>query len=241
MERLELNHLTLGATRRVLSERLGLNPSRNVLRRVFETTLGNPLFTLEVGRVIAGRGATAIGDELPVPDEVEALLGTRVRGLTTPVRRLLLALALQADLRVSQLVALSGEDALHDALVAAVVIVDGDRVRPAHPLLAAAARARARAAERRRLHLEFAEVVADEELRALHLALGTTLPDDALAATVPAAAARASTRGAAQQAVTLAEHALRLTPHDSSHRSERLLDLAGYLEVAGERTRAIAE
>ena len=35
----------------------------------------------------------------------------------------------------------------------------------------------------------------------------------------------------------LAEHALRLTPPDSAARSERLLELARYLEVAGERQR----
>jgi DNA-binding CsgD family transcriptional regulator len=236
VERLEVGPLTLGATRRVLSERLGLSPPRNVLRAVFETTLGNPLFTLEVGRVIA-RGADAIGRELPVPDEVEALLGTRVSQLTRPVRRILLALALQADLRLTQAAVLGGEVALDDAVEAGVVVVENDRVRPAHPLLAAAARARAGAGERRKLHLELAHVVADDELRALHLALGTTLPDDALAATAAAAAAAASARGAAEQAVTLAEHALRLTAHTSPDRSERLLDLAGYLEVAGERKR----
>jgi DNA-binding NarL/FixJ family response regulator len=82
-----------------------------------------------------------------------------------------------------------------------------------------------------------AGVAADEELRALHLALATHLPDEGLAATVAAAAAAASARGAARQSVTLAEHALRLTPPDSAERSERLLDLAGHLEVAGERQR----
>ena len=81
------------------------------------------------------------------------------------------------------------------------------------------------------------EVVADEELRALHRALATTLEDETLATRLSTAAAGASARGDAGQAVVLAEHALRLTPPDSPGRSERLLALAGCYEVAGARQR----
>ena len=109
-------------------------------------------------------------------------------------------------------------------------------MRASHPLLAAAAE-RARAGERRALHPALAGAVADEELRALHLALATDRPDAELAATVAAAAAGASARGARQEAVELAEHALRLTPAESAERGERLLALAGYLETAGELQR----
>jgi DNA-binding CsgD family transcriptional regulator len=233
----ELGPLSIGATRRILSERFGLSLPRHVLRRVFESTLGNPLFALEVGRTLASRGAPALTEDLPVPDAVEDLLGTRVAQLAAPARRLLLALALQGDLDVSQLTAIAEPSAVEDAVDAGVVILEGERVRPAHPLLAAAAKTRSRAAERRELHLKLASVVADVELRALHLALATKLPDEGLAATVAAAAALASARGAAQHSVILAEHALRLTPADSAGRNERLLELAGYLEVAGERQR----
>jgi DNA-binding CsgD family transcriptional regulator len=74
-------------------------------------------------------------------------------------------------------------------------------------------------------------------LRALHLALATVRPDEGLAATVAAAAAGASARGARPDAVLLAEHALRLTAPGSAPRSDRLLALAGYLETAGESQR----
>ncbi len=237
LRRLDLGNLSLGATRRVLSERLGLNLSRPVLRRVFETTLGNPLFTLEVGRTLVAHGPPASGGDLPVPDEVEDLLGLRVAQLSEGVRRVLVALALQADLRAPQLTALAGEATLDDAVQAGLITLDGDRAHPSHPLLAAAANSRTPPGERRRLHLELAAVADDEELRAFHLALAATSPDDSLAAAVAGAAARASARGAAQQAVALAEHALRLTPSSSADRSSRLLTLAGYLEVAGERQR----
>ncbi len=233
----EVGTLSIGAMRRMLSERLGLSLPRHVLRRVYETTLGNPLFSLEVGRTIAGTGAPALTEDVPLPQAVEDLLGARVAQLDAPVRRLMLALALDPDLRVSRLAAIADEGVLEDALDAGVVTLDGDRLRAAHPLLAAAAKSGSRARDRRALHLKLADVSSDDELRALHLALAAQLPEEGLADTVAAAAAGASARGSAQQAVVLAEHALRLTPADSPARSERVLDLAGYLEVAGERQR----
>ena len=132
--------------RRILSERFGLSLPRHVLRRVYESTLGNPLFALEVGRTLAARGAPALTEDLPLPDAVEDLLGTRVAQLDAPVRRLLLALALHADLRVPQLTAIGGPTAVEDAVDAGVILLDGDHARPAHPLLAAAAKTQARAA-----------------------------------------------------------------------------------------------
>ena len=47
-ERLEIGPLRLGATRQLLSERLGLSLSRYLLRRIVESTLGNPLFVAGV-------------------------------------------------------------------------------------------------------------------------------------------------------------------------------------------------
>jgi DNA-binding NarL/FixJ family response regulator len=237
LERLEVVPLSLGAIRRLLSERLGLSLPRQLLRRIFESTLGNPLFALELGRALAERGSPEIGEDIPVPDAVEDLLGTRVARLPGPERRLLLAVALSADLRTTQLAAIADPVALDAAADAGLLIVEGDRVRPSHPLLAAAAKRHSRAGARRELHHELASVVADGELRARHLALATVHPDSELAATVAVAAAGASARGARQEAVELAEHALRLTPAEEAERSERLLVLAGYLEAAGEPQR----
>ena len=74
--------------------------------------------------------------------------------------------------------------AARDAVDAGLLVVDGDRVRASHPLLAAAARRARRAGERRELHRALADVVTGEELRALHLALASERPDAALAATL---------------------------------------------------------
>ena len=237
---LAVGPLSFGAIRRMLSERLGLTLQRQVLRRVVETSLGNPLFALEIGRSFLDEGIPVSPEEIAVPEVVEEVLGTRVARLTPVLRRLLLAVALSEGLRAAQIGVIGGPFALDDAVDAGLLVLDGDRVRASHPLLAAAARSRAGARERRELHLELARVVDDEELRALHLALAADAPDSHLSATLSAAAAAAAARGAAQEAVSLAGHALRVTASDATERSDRVLQLARYLEVAGDLQRLSA-
>jgi DNA-binding CsgD family transcriptional regulator len=240
LERNELVALSLGALRRLLSDRLGLRLPRRLLRQIAEVTAGNPLFALEVGRTLSERGLPELGEELPIPDAVDELLGTRVARLDPPLRKLLLAVALSADLGPAQLTAIGDRETLEDALDAGLLVLDGERVRPSHPLLAAAANKHAGTRERRHLHLELARVLTDDRLRAGHLALATTHPDAELASTVASAAAGAAARGARQQAVVLAEHGLRLTPVHRPERSERVLALAAYLKAAGEAQRVTA-
>ncbi|HEY7076863.1 MAG TPA: AAA family ATPase [Solirubrobacteraceae bacterium] len=237
LQRVAVGRLSLGATRRLLAERLGLSLPRPLLRRIVEWTLGNPLFALEVGRTLREDGIPAAGDELPLPDALDELLGARVARLDTPQRRLLLALALREEPSVHELAAIAGPAAVEDGLEAGLLELDGRRVRASHPLLAAAARKRARPRERRELHRALARAVEDPQLRALHLALATDRPDAALAAAVDAAAADAAARGARHRAVQLAERALRLTPPDAPERHDRLLTLAAHLEGAGELQR----
>jgi hypothetical protein len=236
LHRLEVLPLSLGATQRLLRQRLGLVLSRHVLRRVVEVTLGNPLFALELGRALAARGPLEIGEEVPLPDTIDELLGTRVAALRGPARSVVLAVALSGELRTSQLAEIGPAAALDEGLDAGVLVVDGDRVRPAHPLFATAAKTRARAGERRELRA-LAQLSVDDESKALHLTLAADRPEAELAATVAAAAAAAAARGARHEAVVLAEHALLLTPNGSGERSDRVLALGGYLVVAGEKQR----
>jgi DNA-binding CsgD family transcriptional regulator len=234
--RVDVGAISLGATRQILASRLGLRLPHHLLRRVYETTMGNPLFAIEVGRMLAGRDLDTLGDDVPVPDDVEDLLGLRVADLDEPARRVLLAIALHPDLRVGQLGRLAGPAALDAAVAAGVVTVDGERVRAAHPLLAAAAKRQAAEDEQRELHRGLAEVVADEQRRALHLALATTVPDEDLAAGLDAAAARAAARGATRLAIDLAGHAWRLTSPERSD-VDRVLALGRHLHDAGEKQR----
>jgi len=237
LARMQVGPLSLGALRGILVERLGLTVSRHLLRRIFDATLGNPLFALELGRMLVEQGLPAVGEDLPVPETVEELLGARVTRLPRPTRSLLLAVALGAELEPVQLAAVAEPAALDDAVEQGLLLVHGGRVRPSHPLLAAAVKRRSRVRERRELHLTLAEAIADETLRARHLALATRDPDERLATEVAGAAASAFSRGARQEAVELGEHALRLTPTNSGERAERLLTLASYLETAGENQR----
>ncbi|WP_028062275.1 AAA family ATPase [Solirubrobacter soli] len=262
LERLAVGPLSPSAIRLLLG---GMPP--DLARRIADATLGNPLFALEVARALPASGA-----ELPVPAAVEDLLGTRVAALGPEQRRLLLAVALSADLHLDELVTIATGATVDAALAAGVLEVDGDRVRASHPLLAAAARTAALPQERRDLHAALAHAVREPEQRALHFALATPHPDAELASRLSTAAARAAARGARPEAVALAEQALRLTPPAPADllpranaavsspagapratpspvgavvahlprgdaRAERLVALASYLEVLGERQR----
>src|SRR5262245_8560063 len=238
LDRLAVGPLSLGATRQLLHDRLGLDLPRPLLRRLVDATMGNPPFELEVGRMLTETDLPGIGDDLPLPDTVEDLLGTRVGRLPGRVRRLLLTVALSQDPTVAQLETIADSATVDEAVEANVLIVDGNRVRAAHPLLAAAAKKRARAAERRELHFELSRVVVGEELRARHLALASDAPDVELAATIAAAARTALSRGAWQAAGELGEQALRLTPADDPTRPERAFYVVWTLATIGERERA---
>jgi DNA-binding CsgD family transcriptional regulator len=237
VEHRNIGPLSIAALRRLLLQRLGLSVSRPLMRRIFDATLGNPLFALEVGRTLVERGVPAIGEDLPVPDAVEDLLGTRVATLPRDQGRLLLAVALNPDLRTGQLAELAGQNSLDDAIESGVLVVEGDHVRASHPLLAGAATRHAPEEEQRALHRDLAPLVSGGQLRVRHLALASARPDAGLAATVASAAADAARRGAAHAAVELAEHALRLTPGGDPARADRVLALARYLEVAGDLER----
>jgi len=236
VERLVVGTTSLGGTRQILASRLGLRLPHHLLRRVYDTTTGNPLFALEVGRMLAARDLDSLGDELPVPDAVEDLLGLRVADLPPEARRVLLALALDADLRVAQVRELAGPEAVAQAQDSGVVHVDGERIRPAHPLLAEVARRSASGEDVRGLHADLAAVVADDQRRPLHLALAATEPDARLAEQLDDAVCRASARGATRLAVDLAAHALRLTPPGDPD-SARVVGLGRLLHAAGEKQR----
>ena len=225
---------SLGAIRALLAQRLDLRLSRHDLRRVHDLTQGNPLFALAVGRTIVEQDAT--GDHLPVPGDVEELLGTRLSTRPPEVRRLVLALALDGDLRADDLGRLSGPDVLAEAVESGLVVVERDRVRPAHPLLAAAARSLATEEQVDALHLELADVLGDQQQCAVHVALGSKDPDGDKSAIVASASARAGSRGATREAAVLAGHAVRLTPTSSPEYPDRVLDLADRLRIVGDKS-----
>jgi hypothetical protein len=160
----ELGPLSFGAIGRLLSDRLGLSLPRRVLREVFETSGGNPLFAVELGRALIEGGLPEIGAALPVPERLEELFGARVAALTPDVRRALLAMGLSGGLGREELAGVVGPLAVEDAQAMGVLIVEGGRVRASHPLLAAAALRGSSTVERRDLRLALAEAVHDPRL-----------------------------------------------------------------------------
>ncbi|MDA0172621.1 LuxR family transcriptional regulator [Solirubrobacter taibaiensis] len=222
---LELGALAAGDLRAVIADRLGVELPVAALQRITAATLGNPRFALRLARSTGPTGAE------------EELLGVGVAELPDAERHLLLAAALDGGLRLEEAEALSLD--VREAMRSGLLEVDGDRVRPGHPLLAAAVLADALPSERREVHAALADVVDDPERYALHLASATEGDDEEVAEHASGAAAHAAARGARPEAVALGEQALRLTSRGvfAAAWEQRVLDLAGYLVAAGERRR----
>jgi DNA-binding CsgD family transcriptional regulator/tetratricopeptide (TPR) repeat protein len=209
-ERLALGPLSLGATRRLLADRLGATFPRTTLRRLHDRSGGNPFFVLELARALRASGAAiAPGLELPVPDDLRQLLRERLSTLPRATVEPLAAVAALGEppLRLAP-------EQLEPAFEAGVLVLDRDRVRFAHPLLASAAYEALPPTRRRALHRRLAGVVADPEERARHLALGADGPDADVAASLDEAVRFAARRGAHEAAAELAELAIRATPED---------------------------
>jgi DNA-binding CsgD family transcriptional regulator len=244
VEEVDVPRLSYGALRQVVWERLGLALPRREFRLLYDTCNGNPLFALEVGRMLAASGEHELGADLPLPRLVEDVFGQRLGELRAEVKLVVLATALTSGLSRAELSRVVDPLALEDAVSDRLVVVErvGEReiVRPSHPLLAAAARRDSQASQRQELHLGLSAAVADEVLRARHLALATTQPDNDVAAVVAAASVMAAERAALREAEELAAHALRLTPDGAAERGERLAHLASCHLDAGDLDRAQA-
>ena len=238
VDRLEAAPLSLGALRRLLELRLGCSFPRPVFRRIHERSGGNPFFGLELARALQARGGQLhLDEELPVPYDVERLLAARLGMLPLELTEPLAAVAALAEPTLGLL----GEDALQPAFDAGVLVLEGERVRFEHPLIAAAAYARLTPGRRRSLHGRLATLVEDPEERARHLALSTDGPDTAIAALLDDAAAQARSRGAPEAAAELAVLALRLTdPTDVHARVLRSVAAAEHGAVAGDHVSARA-
>jgi DNA-binding CsgD family transcriptional regulator len=240
---LPVGPLTLGASRGLLHERLGLVLSRPGVIRVHETAGGNPFYLLELGRALEREGLDAgPGEPLRLPRSLGELVQGRVGALPRETRDLLLVAAALSDPQVGLLEAACGTDPgapLAPAVAAGVVAVEGGRLRFAHPLLAAAAYELAGEAERRALHRRLAGIVGDLESRARHLALGAEGPDADVALLLDRAARHALARGAGAAGADLFEKARQLTPGErSADGNRRVIAAASARFRAGETERA---
>ena len=242
VERIPLPALSLGALYELLRTRLGLGLPRPALLRVYEASGGNPFYALEIGRELERHAVDlAPVEPLPIPAGLRPLLRDRIERLSHRTRSLLLSAAVLSDPTVPLLAEVheQAEADLERALRAGVIELEEERVRFSHPLLAAATRAEASPLERREAHRRVAEVVADDEERARHLALAAMEPDGAIAAALDGAARKAAARGAPEAAAELNDQAARLTPPDEVDAARRRrIEAARLSFVAGDTARA---
>jgi tetratricopeptide (TPR) repeat protein len=93
--------------------------------------------------------------------------------------------------------------------------------------------------ERRQVHRRLAAATTDIEERAWHLALGAARPSEEIAGILDGAARHAASRGAPEEAATLAEQATRFTPTDQPDADrERMVIAADYHFRAGDIVRS---
>lgn len=237
MHRHRVPPLTLGGLHAMLSERLGRSFPRPTLIRIAETSGGNPLYALELARAISEH--TPAGEPV-LPATLADVVRQHIEGLDERVRDVLLAAACVAAPTVD-LVASVTDRTTDDVIVLmevaesdGIVDIDGYRVRFSHPLLARGVYSEAGPARRRHMHRRLADVIAQPELKARHLALAATSQDDDTLAALDAAADAARTRGAPASAAELLEFAMRL----GGDTDLRRLQAASHYYTAGDNLRA---
>ena len=242
---IELGRLSIGATHELLRTRLGAAFPRPVLRRIWETSAGNPFFALELARALQRRGGTIDpGEALPIPANLDELVRERIDELSPSALEVSRVVGALADATVPLVEMAAGrraESGLADALDSKVLELDGERLRFTHPLLASSISSRFPPARRRALHAQLALLVPTVEERARHLALATMEPSREVAVVLEDAAREAHARGAPAGAADLSEQALRLTPvaDVEDARRRRLIAADRHFEAA-DNGRAIA-
>jgi DNA-binding CsgD family transcriptional regulator len=238
VSRVQLGPLSLGALHQMLRERIGWSFPRPMLARIEQVSGGNPFYALELAR---GTQQDGIADLVsPLPNTLAQLVQARIDGIHADVRQALLAVAALAHPTVELIqLALGAEPAaaqrlIEDAEECGVIAIDGHHVRFTHALLAAGVYTAASPADRRDMHRRLAEIAADPEERARHIAQAAIRLDAETVAALDEGAVRARSRGAPAAAAELLELAIRL----GADTAERRIGLAQHHFDAGDPARA---
>lgn len=231
---------------RILRRALGWVPAWPRLVRIAELSGGNPLYALELARAFGGASSTLELDGALPAGPIE-LARARIARLPDHARAVVELASVPRAPSVELLSHLDpGAADPGDALVVAqrvgILTIDGDRIRFAHPILAAAAYGSMPVSRRRTLHRAVAVLSDDLEERARHLARAAQGPDPTVATALDAAAEQAWRRGAPDAAVELLRMACRLTPPTQVEAlAARRVAFGRLLHSAGDAPGAISE
>jgi DNA-binding CsgD family transcriptional regulator len=247
LQRVPVGPLPDAAMTRLLRARTEGGLTHPSLLRLSRVSEGNPFFALEIARALTRRGERqAPGEPLPVPDDLQELLGARLAALPPSAADGLLVVAATAR-PTDELVVAAAERperaaaGLRSAEAAGVLTRAGGRLGFTHPLLGSTVYAGATPPARRSVHRRLAELVDDREERARHLALAATGPHLDVARALEEAGRHARARGAPDAAAELLELARTLTPpEDDAGLTRRSVAAAEYHFDAGDATRATA-
>ena len=223
LSRLPLGCYSLDELALIVHEWLDAPIPRPQLVRLWEASGGNAFFARELLR--AGRDKTGSGEAfvLPLTPTLETLVASRLQLASRRTQQAVAAVAALARPTVPLVSEATGAGSaqIDEAIDLDLLVLAGERLSVAHPLLASAAYYALTPARRRALHQRLAEVCPSPEERALHLAAATAVPSEPVAASLEDAAVAAERRGAPSAAATLLEHATRLTPTDERRARDR--------------------
>ncbi len=177
ISRMKVGPLSLGGVHELLSARLGRSFPRPTMVRIADVSGGNPFYALEIARAIDGQSTRPDAD---LPHTLTELVRIRIGRLDADAANVLLAAACVANPTVDMLARATRTsierttELLEDAESHGAVVIDGNRVRYSHPLLAHGVYVDAAPARRRQMHRALADVVTQPELKARHLALAAS-------------------------------------------------------------------
>ena len=213
--------------------------------RVLRDAAGNPLALVELPIALRSTGVqeASVPDSLPLTTRLEQAFAARVSTLPADTRSLLLVAAAEEGAALTDLLRAASElggrevtlDALAPAVSAALVRIDGIRLRFRHPLMRSAIHETRSASERIAVHAALATIAGDPDRRAWHRAAAAVGSDEKVAAELEEAAERAQRRGATAIAMVALERAAQLadTP---AHRGGRLVRAVEFAFELGRHT-----
>lgn len=226
VQRIRMSPLETTGLRAVLTANFGRTFSRTAMTRIAELSGGNPFYALELARAMGDR---PLPDDVALPPSLAELVGDRLGRLDQESQLVLFAAAAAGTPTVDLLARVTDRsphqvvDLLEAAETEGIVVIDGNRVRFTHPLLARGAYDMGGPHRRRAMHATLSHVVEHPEPRARHLALAATAPDAATLTALDDAAAGADSRGAPSSAAELLDLAIALDGTDP-HRRMRAAD-----------------